>query len=121
MSRRRLALRRSLAALSLLATLQGCASALLLGGGEVARPPMLPAGGRAGADPALTTRVNAALLREPRLGARDIRVATYNGVVQLRGRVTGPGQRQLAGRIAAGVSGVHRVDNRIEIDSGGAD
>jgi hypothetical protein len=44
----------------------------------------------------------------------DIGVSTYRNNVELTGRVTTPGQRDLAGRAAKGVDGVSEVQNLIK-------
>ena len=53
----------------------------------------------------------------PYLRANDISVAVVDGDVTLTGKVEEDVQKDLAGAIAAGVSGVKHVDNQINVDA----
>jgi hyperosmotically inducible periplasmic protein len=65
-------------------------------------------------DGALQSQI-AADLKKSRLAPRDIGVDVNEGVVTLTGKVRTATEKARAGRLAK-VSGVNRVDNRIEID-----
>ena len=62
-------------------------------------------------DAALTSKVAAAILDEPRLRDSTIRVTTYGNIVQLTGQVESLRDAYIAEDIAASVRGVRRVDN----------
>lgn len=66
-------------------------------------------------DAALTSKVAAALLDEPRLRDSAIRVSTYGNIVQLTGRVESVRDAYRAEDIAASVIGVRRVDNDLSV------
>jgi len=66
------------------------------------------------ADAAAQTQI-AASLKKSSLAPRDINVAVKDGVVTLTGKVRTAAEKTNAGRLAK-VSGVTRVDNRIELD-----
>ena len=63
-------------------------------------------------DDSLTTgKVKAALMDASDVKSLQINVETKNGVTQLAGFVTSAGMKERAGKIAADVAGVKRVDN----------
>lgn len=66
-------------------------------------------------DAALTSKVAAAILDEPRLRDSAIRVSTYGNIVQLTGKVDSLSDAYRAEDIAASVIGVRRVDNDLAI------
>lgn len=66
-------------------------------------------------DAALTSKVAAAILDEPRLRDSAIRVSTYGNIVQLSGAVGSLSDAYRAEDIAASVVGVRRVDNDLTI------
>lgn len=66
-------------------------------------------------DVALTSKVAAAILDEPRLRDSAIRVSTYGNIVQLTGQVESLRDAYRAEDIAASVIGVRRVDNDLAI------
>jgi hyperosmotically inducible protein len=66
-------------------------------------------------DASISTKVKAALIADERTKAREISVETRQGVVLLGGFVTTDAERNAAGEIASGVSGVARVDNQIAL------
>ena len=66
-------------------------------------------------DAETTTRVKAAIFAEPGLKTLQIRVATVNGAVTLSGSVDTPASSERAKGLAAAVSGVRSVDNRLAI------
>ncbi len=62
-------------------------------------------------DTMVTSKVKAALMDAADVKSMQINVETRDGVTQLAGFVTSEGMKQRAGKVAAGVSGVKRVDN----------
>ena len=68
-------------------------------------------------DKAVTAKVKAALLKDPEVKALQVKVETYNGVVQLSGFVDKPEQISRAGEIAKGVEGVKSVKNDLNLRS----
>jgi osmotically-inducible protein OsmY len=67
-------------------------------------------------DAALTSKVAAAILDEPRLRDSTIRVATYGNIVQLTGKVESLRDAYIAEDLAASVIGVRRVDNDLVVN-----
>lgn len=68
---------------------------------------------RIAADSAITTKVKTKFLTEKGIPSTSISVQTYEGTVQLTGTVESKDQVAKAGKIAAGVSGVKKVDNKL--------
>lgn len=68
-------------------------------------------------DTAVTAKVNAAILAEPGMKVFDISVETINGVTTLTGNIDSDVNRNKAERLADGVEGVKRVENRLLIQS----
>ena len=66
-------------------------------------------------DAAITTRVNAAILKEPSLSYFQIDVETFKGKVQLSGFVNTKEQAATAGRVAATTKGVKSVVNSLVV------
>jgi hyperosmotically inducible periplasmic protein len=66
-------------------------------------------------DAALTAKVKAAILAAPGLKVLQIDVETTKGVSTLSGSVDSELSSQRAERLAAAVSGVKRVDNRLSV------
>jgi hypothetical protein len=66
-------------------------------------------------DTAITTRVNAAILKEPSLKFFQIEVETFKGRVLLSGFVDTKEQVATAGRVAAGCKGVKSVVNHLVV------
>jgi hyperosmotically inducible protein len=66
-------------------------------------------------DSALTTELKAKFLAEKGLDSLDIKVATTNGVVTLRGQVAKAHQASLAEKIARSTKGVRDVKNKISV------
>lgn len=66
-------------------------------------------------DSALTTKVKTAFIKDEVVKAREVAVETFKGNVQLSGFVNTPEEKARAERIAAGVTGVRSVSNKIEI------
>ena len=62
-------------------------------------------------DKVVSTKVKAALLKDPEVKALQVNVETYNGVVQLSGFVDKPDQVPRAAEVAKGVEGVKSVKN----------
>ena len=67
----------------------------------------------------LEYRVKAALKNDERVGASKIDVSTKNDVVYLSGLVDSEVDRNRAIAVASRVSGVSRVDDKIQIGGGG--
>ena len=93
--------------------LSGCASAVSSGYGQGGRD----ADGRSYADSRADNRISAAvtsaLVRDRTVPAMNIDVHTLNGVVTLSGSVPSAAAATRAGRLAAAVSDVKRVNNRL--------
>lgn len=66
-------------------------------------------------DAAITTAVNAELVRDSRLSALKIDVDTVNGKVILRGTAPDTASRERATVLASAVSGVVAVDNALTV------
>lgn len=62
-------------------------------------------------DAAITTKVKAALVKDPIVSALDVHVKTYKGMVQLSGFVDSADQKALAENVARSVAGVNSVKN----------
>ncbi len=62
-------------------------------------------------DKVITAKVKAAIVEDPGVKALQIKVESYEGVVQLSGFVDSPEQISRAGEIAKGVEGVKSVKN----------
>ena len=66
-------------------------------------------------DAAITTKVKAALVKDPTVKATEVKVDTFKGVVQLSGFVDNNEQKAQAERIAASTAGVQSVRNNITL------
>ena len=66
-------------------------------------------------DSVITTKVKAALLKEPKLKSMDVSVETYNGEVLLSGFVRDESQREAAKKVATRVSGVTSVKDAMVV------
>ncbi len=66
-------------------------------------------------DSIITAKIKTALLEDDTVKSYAISVTTFKNVVQLSGFVNNELQRETAGRIAAGVSGVQQVHNNLII------
>lgn len=66
-------------------------------------------------DSYITTKVKAELAADHDTKARDIHVATVNGVVTLRGVASSQAEKDRAERDARSVKGVHEVHNEIKV------
>lgn len=62
-------------------------------------------------DSTITTRVKSALLAEKDVNSFDIKVKTYNGIVQLSGFVESEWQIKRAEQVASSIEGVKSVTN----------
>ncbi len=62
-------------------------------------------------DKVITAKVKAALAEDPGVKALQVKVETYEGVVQLSGFVDNPDQIARAADIAKGIEGVKSVKN----------
>lgn len=66
-------------------------------------------------DTALTTRVKAAIFKDPSLKSAEINVETFKGAVQLSGFVNSQADIDRAAALAASVSGVRSVKNDMRL------
>lgn len=66
-------------------------------------------------DSVITTKVKAAILKEPGLKVMEINVETFKGVVQLSGFVSSREDINRAIEVARGVSGVKSVTNKMQL------
>ncbi len=67
------------------------------------------------ADSAITTKVKALLLAEKGVPSASVSVESYEGRVLLSGFMENGGQVAQAGKVAAGVSGVKKVQNNLAV------
>ena len=105
----------SLMVLPLVLDLGGCASAVSSGYGQGGQDARGRDYAEARADNKLRAAVISALVNDREVPAMDITVAALHGVVTLSGRVPSAAAVRRAGRVAAMVSGVVRVDNRLNV------
>ncbi|WP_218141365.1 BON domain-containing protein [Rheinheimera pacifica] len=68
-----------------------------------------------GDDVNISTAVNTALMADPQLQHLDIQIETRKGDVKLWGQVETQAQREQAAMITAATSGVHSVNNQLEV------
>lgn len=66
-------------------------------------------------DSVITGKVNALMVNDPDLKAREINVDTYKGVVQLSGFVSTRAESERAAALARSVKGVKSVKNDIRL------
>ncbi|CAH1192334.1 BON domain-containing protein [Candidatus Nitrotoga sp. BS] len=66
-------------------------------------------------DTVLTTKIKAAVLKEPSLKSAEINVETFKGVVQLSGFVSSQEEINKAVEVARGVKGVTSVKNDMRV------
>ena len=66
-------------------------------------------------DTVITTRVKAALVKDPAVSALDVSVESFKGAVQLSGFVKTAEQRERAVKIATETPGVSQVFNSIQL------
>ncbi|EPR37639.1 transport-associated protein [Desulfovibrio sp. X2] len=66
-------------------------------------------------DSTITTKVKAAILKDPMLKSMQIGVETYKGDVQLSGFVDNEAMVDRAGVVARGVAGVREVHNNLVV------
>jgi hyperosmotically inducible protein len=66
-------------------------------------------------DSAITTKVKAALVGNPTTKAREIKVTTSHGVVELSGFVDSNEEKDTAAQVASSVQGVKGVDNELQL------
>ena len=64
---------------------------------------------------AITTKVKAALAKDPQVSAMQVNVETFKDVVQLSGFVNTPTAKERAAEIARNVEGVKDVENDIVV------
>lgn len=70
-------------------------------------------------DATITTKVKAALAKDPDVKAYQVNVETYKGVVQLSGFVDSQANVHKAGQVAQTVSGVRSVKNDVRVKPAG--
>ncbi len=92
----------------------GIAASLMLGGAMAANAEDSSAG-RVVDDSAITTKVKAALVGENDVSALKVHVKTYEGTVQLNGRVETAEQKAAAEAAASKVEGVKSVKNNLSV------
>lgn len=66
-------------------------------------------------DAAITTKVKSAFVSDDNVKAREVKVETYRGVVQLSGFVDSAIEKTRAEEVARGVPGVRDVTNNIQL------
>lgn len=66
-------------------------------------------------DTVITTRVKAAILKEPTLKSAEINVETFKGIVQLSGFVSSSTDQNKAAEIARSTPGVKSIRNDMRI------
>jgi osmotically-inducible protein OsmY len=66
-------------------------------------------------DSVITTKVKAAIFNEPNLKSTEIKVVTYDGVVQLSGFVSSSDAQTRAVEIARRTDGVKSVENDMQL------
>ena len=66
-------------------------------------------------DSVITTKVKAAIFKEPGLKISEVQVETFKGVVQLSGFVSSRADIKGAVRVASAVSGVKSVTNEMQL------
>jgi osmotically-inducible protein OsmY len=71
--------------------------------------------GRVVDDSVITTKVKAALVKDPTTKAHQISVTTFEGKVQLSGFVDSAEARTRATQVAKNVNGVRDVENNLEL------
>ena len=71
--------------------------------------------GQIAEDSSITAKVKSRLIGDKYVDAFDINVDTYENVVTLHGNVTNTVAREQAEKLAAGVPGVLKVENRIKV------
>ena len=85
---------------------------------QVIPPQKSPEPNPAVSDKQLAARVKSALLAERNLNAHGIDVVAKDGVVTLYGTAETSMRRDMAGRVAATVTGVKAVENKLAIVAG---
>jgi Flp pilus assembly secretin CpaC len=99
-------------AVALLAVLTGCASAVLVGGGEDRDDAYSKT---SSADAAIIREVNRRLVADPQVPAMDVEVDAQNGMVTLTGRVPNRAAAQRAAQLARSVAGDKEVRNLLRV------
>jgi hyperosmotically inducible periplasmic protein len=66
-------------------------------------------------DVALAARVKTALIAEPGVKARDVKVESRDGVVALHGKAESAEQKELAAKVVGAVQGVKSVSNNLVV------
>jgi hyperosmotically inducible periplasmic protein len=94
-------------------------TALLTLGLLLIAPTIASANDETRSDAAITASVKAALIRNDETKARQIKVETENGIVQLSGFVESEEMKSAAATTARNVSGVQEVRNELIVRQGG--
>ncbi|WP_338726539.1 BON domain-containing protein [Shewanella baltica] len=68
-----------------------------------------------GDDIKIATAVNTALIADQQLQNLDIQIETRKGDVTISGNVNSQAQKDQAERVTAAISGVHAVNNKLEV------
>ena len=95
--------------------LGGCATAISTGYGHGGQDNNGRSYSEARSDNEISAAVNTLLVQDRQIRAADIRVTTRDGVVTLYGTVASAEQARRATSLAASVSGVSRVVNRLGV------
>ena len=106
---------RILWAAALLVMLSGCATAISGGYGQGGQNSDGRSYSESRADNKISAEVNTLLVQDSQIQASHIRVSTRDGVVTLEGQVASAEQARRAASLAASVSGVSRVVNRLGV------
>jgi hyperosmotically inducible protein len=77
--------------------------------------PALASTGTAIDDTVITTKIKAAYVQDPLVGALDIHVDTYGGIVRLAGTANSEAEKERAATIARSIEGVREVQNNIQV------
>jgi hyperosmotically inducible protein len=77
--------------------------------------PLLASTGMAIDDTAITTKIKAAYVQDPLVGALDIHVDAYRAVVRLGGTANSEAEKERAATLARSIEGVREVRNDIQV------
>ena len=89
----------------------GCASLIVSrpGGGQAAGSSI------SREDARITNQINSSLVREPGISSLDVQVSTHQGIVTLKGYVSGQKKKNRATDIAVSIPGVKSVRNQLRM------
>lgn len=77
--------------------------------------PVLASTGTAIDDTLITTKIKAAYVQDPLVGALDIHVDTYRGIVRLGGTANSEAEKARAAELARSIEGVREIQNNIQV------